>query len=91
MLERKRLRKSYSVVPNNDGGEEIDIELGEGIVGEQEHGVTAESSNNIGGSSVTTKNMTLEEEVDNWDENAPDDWDADEPQGGAEDTKKRAD
>lgn len=87
MLERKRQRKSYSVVPNNDGEEEVDIELGEGIVGAQESGVTAESSN---GGGNATKNMTLEEELDNWDENAPDDWATEEPDG-AEDSKKRAD
>lgn len=86
MLERKRLRKSYSVVPNNDGEDEVDIELGEGIVGAQETGVTAAESSNSGG----TKNMTLEEEVDNWDENAPDDWDTEAP-NDAEDSKKRAD
>lgn len=86
MLERKRLRKSYNAVPNNDGEDDVDIELGEGIMGTQETGVTAEHSN--GGN--TKKNLTLEEEVDNWDENAPDNWDTEEP-NGAEDPKKRAD
>lgn len=90
MLERKRQRKSYTVVPNNDGEEEVDIELGEGIVGAQETGVTAESSNGAG---TATKNMTLEEELNNWDENAPDDWATEEPDGAEEskDSKKRAD
>lgn len=92
MLERKRLRKSYNVVPNNDGDEDVDIELGEGVVGAQETGVTAESSNGGGvGGATTTKNMSLEEELDNWDENAPDDWDTEEHTKPAEDTKKRAD
>lgn len=86
MLERKRLRKSYSVVPNNDNEDDVDIELGEGVVGAQETGVTADDSKGA----TTTKNMTLEEEVDNWDENAPDDWDTEAP-NGAEDHKKRAD
>lgn len=86
MLERKRLRKSYNVVPNNDGEDDVDIELGEGVMGAQETGVTAEPSNG----SNTKKSLTLEQEVDNWDENAPDDWDTEEP-NGAEDPKKRAD
>lgn len=61
MLERKRLAKTYHVVP---GDEEQDLELGEGV-GAQENGVAAAS-------------RTLDEEVDNWDENMEDAWDEDE-------------
>lgn len=62
MLERKRLAKQYQVVP----GEE-DLELGEGVgVGAQESGT------------VTGPTRTLDEEVDNWDENIEDNWDDDE-------------
>jgi hypothetical protein len=61
MLERKRRGKHYDFVP----GENADLELGEGVAG-QETGVTREH--------------TVEEEVDNWDENA-EDWEVDEPTG----------
>lgn len=60
MLERKRQRKHYDVVPGDD--QEEDIELGEG----HETGV------------VDAPPRTLEEEVDNWDENEVDNWDEDE-------------
>jgi hypothetical protein len=62
MLERKRKSKHYNLVV---GDEDADVELGEGIgaVGGQETGITG---------------ATLEQEVDNWDENA-EDWDDDEP------------
>jgi hypothetical protein len=63
MLERKRRDKHYGFV----SGEDADIELGEGLTG-QETGVTRE--------------QTLEEEVDNWDENA-EDWELDAPTGTA--------
>ncbi|KAF3763657.1 hypothetical protein M406DRAFT_262425 [Cryphonectria parasitica EP155] len=85
MLERKRMRKTYTAVPGGEVGEdgEMDIELGEGVVGAQESGITE---------GVDGGAMTLEEEVDNWDENAPDDWDAPAEVTNAEDTKKhRAD
>ena len=91
MLERKRMQKTYSAVPDADFGDDADIELGEGVVGAQETGVTeAASSGAAAGEGPAGKAMTLEEEVDNWDENAPDDW------GGVEDsepedTKQRAD
>ncbi|TGO52488.1 hypothetical protein BCON_0140g00020 [Botryotinia convoluta] len=64
MLERKRLAKTYHVVP---GDEEQDLELGEGV-GAQESGVAAAS-------------RTLDEEIDNWDENMEDAWDEDEQAG----------
>lgn len=67
MLERKRLKKNYQTVATDDE----DLELGEGV-GAQESGTTS------GGVSAPT----LEEEVDNWDENAEDAWDEDEHTGG---------
>ncbi|KAK4242924.1 hypothetical protein C8A03DRAFT_28925 [Achaetomium macrosporum] len=79
MLERKRLRK-YSAVPTGEDGVgvgegEEDLELGEGPgirrSGEHEEGVVSSSA--AGGQRATT----LEEEVDNWDENAVDAWDED--------------
>lgn len=64
MLERKRAAKQYLVVP---GEEEADLELGEGV-GAQESGVVA-----------SAHAPSLEQEVDNWDENAEDAWDEEEP------------
>jgi len=66
MLERKRQAKHYNLVT---GDEEADLELGEGVgAGDrQETGITGASGA-----------PTLEQEVDNWDENA-EDWDDDEP------------
>jgi hypothetical protein len=85
MLERKRLRK-YSAVPTTGEGAEEDLELGEGPGisgagggaeggGEHEEGVTIFNGSAAGEGQRTT---TLEEEVDNWDENAVDPWDEDE-------------
>ena len=62
MLERKRLAKQYQVVP----GEE-DLELGEGV-GAQELGTVP----------VAAAAPTLDEEVENWDENLEDGWEEDE-------------
>lgn len=67
MLERKRLAKTYHVVP---GDEDQDVELGEGA-GAQESG-------------VTDAPRTLDDEVDNWDENIEDAWDEDDNADGAE-------
>ncbi|TVY41886.1 Uncharacterized protein LOCC1_G005119 [Lachnellula occidentalis] len=90
MLERKKRNKqSYQAV---DGEEEEDVELGEGV-GPQESG-------EVGGVP-----QSLDDAVDNWDENGVDDWDADDhtdegegpktpsaSSGGEEaDAKKRAD
>ncbi|CZR64231.1 related to VanZ domain protein [Phialocephala subalpina] len=72
MLERKRLAKNYQVVP---GDEEADLELGEGI-GAQESGTTS--------ASVPVHTPTLDQEVDNWDENIEDGWDEDEHLDSAE-------
>ena len=64
MLERKRLAKQYQVVPG--GLDDEDLELGEGV-GAQESGTVA-----------AAPTRTLDEEVDNWDENVEDNWDDDE-------------
>ncbi|KAK4032274.1 hypothetical protein C8A01DRAFT_41291 [Parachaetomium inaequale] len=84
MLERKRLRK-YTAVPTGEGGAqgEEDLELGEGpgigggrvSDGEHEEGVSGGSSGAGAGGGLRA--ATLEEEVDNWDENAVDAWDED--------------
>jgi VanZ family protein len=69
MLERKRQRRTYTAVPGEDEG---DLELGEGLGG-QEEGIISPAGNE--------RARTLEEEVDNWDENAVDAWDEDEGDG----------
>jgi VanZ family protein len=72
MLERKRQRR-YSAVP---GDEPDDMELGlsDGL-GSQEEGILAADTEQH-------HPATLEEEIDNWDENAVDNWDDDdEPDG----------
>jgi len=70
MLERKRLAKHYQVVP---GDEEADLELGEGV-GAQESGT-------VGAAAAAP---TLEQEVDNWDENIDDAWDEEEHATGTD-------
>ena len=70
MLERKRLAKNYQIVP---GDEESDLELGEGV-GAQESGMT----------SAAPAASTLDEEVDNWDENLEDAWDEEEHATGTD-------
>ncbi|TAQ87606.1 hypothetical protein B7494_g4059 [Chlorociboria aeruginascens] len=71
MLERKRKARQYQVVPGDD--EERDVELGEGI-GPQEEGTL----------SVPPAAPTLDEEVDNWDENIEDTWDDEEHATGTD-------
>lgn len=63
MLARRRAQRQYNAVPGDGDG---DLELGEG----HESGVVS------GGDAEPPR--TLEEEVDNWDENAMDDWDDEE-------------
>jgi hypothetical protein len=87
MLERKRLRK-YTAVPTGEGGDdggegEEDLELGEGpgigggrVSGEHDEGVTGAVVTG-GGGGGGQRAATLEEQVDNWDENAVDAWDED--------------
>jgi hypothetical protein len=74
MLERKRLAKNYQVVPGED---DADLELGEGVgIGAQESGTTT-----VG---VPATQPTLDQEVDNWDENIEDGWEEDEHLDSAE-------
>ncbi|WQF78465.1 hypothetical protein CDEST_03479 [Colletotrichum destructivum] len=74
MLERKRRTKTYQAVPGED---DEDVELGEG----HETGVIESSGARDGGSGVGDGGRTLEEVVDNWDENQVDDWDEDDGDG----------
>lgn len=97
MLERKRSRKHYTAVPGEEDLEDGDIELGEGV-GAQEEGITeAPGAVDLGTGAAGKSTTTLEEEVDNWDENAVDAWDeGDIGDGGGTngdhaDSKKRAD
>jgi hypothetical protein len=93
MLERRRRNKHYNAVPGDDeeglGGEgeggERDLELGEGVrVGQQETGrIDAEGDVQAGEGAK----RTVTEELDNWDENAEDEWeeaDADAPAASGE-------
>jgi hypothetical protein len=67
MLERKRLAKNYTAVP----GDEHDVELGDAGLGAQESGVVHHET--------APAAVSLEHEVDNWDENVEDAWDEEEP------------
>lgn len=103
MLERKRKARGYGLVTGDADLDdaERDVELGEGING-QESGIVHHET--------APKAVSLEQELDNWDENAPDDeWNETDQQANAaatadgvkpsmspkpvdgEDTKKRAD
>ncbi|OLN94294.1 Uncharacterized protein C11E3.10 [Colletotrichum chlorophyti] len=95
MLDRRRRTKTYAPVPGED---DADVELGEG----HETGVVEASGAKDG--AAETGGRSLEEEVDNWDENQVDDWDEEDADGdiggvkGKEvgtgdigDSKKRAD
>jgi len=103
MLERKRQRKNYTAVPGEEGINE-DLELGEGvgsgIIGDdQEEGLvsgTAPAPVATTAAVSTERPITLEEEVDNWDENAEDPWDDDDlgdigVAGNGDSAKKRSD
>ncbi|KAL2151341.1 hypothetical protein VTH82DRAFT_6439 [Thermothelomyces myriococcoides] len=110
MLERKRRRKYAAVPTTGDAGGE-DLELGEGpgirrASGEHEEGVITTMSGATGASGGQRATI-LEEEVDNWDENAVDAWEEDdtgdvgvsaptsgktaEPGGDSTGAKKRSD
>ncbi|KAL1890580.1 hypothetical protein Cpir12675_005333 [Ceratocystis pirilliformis] len=65
MLDRRRQRRNYDVVPGED---DEDLELGE----DHETGVI----DNADADSPVVSN--LEQQVDNWDENAEDNWDDEE-------------
>lgn len=87
MLERKRKNKHYDIVPGEDGGDggigEGDVELGEGPgLRGQETGVVSVDGNGQASVSAAAK-TNVTEELDNWDENADDDWGED----GGEDSK----
>lgn len=69
MLERKRASKRYGALTGDEEAAvdgEHDIELGSNL-GPQESGVTD-----------ARREPTIDEELDNWDENEADDWDDDE-------------
>lgn len=75
MLERKRKAKGYTTVGEEDeGGLEDDIELGGGTGGHQESEVTTAGQHET----------TIDEDLDNWDENAADDWDEEVPHPNGE-------
>ncbi|KUJ14660.1 VanZ like family protein [Mollisia scopiformis] len=75
MLERKRLAKNYQAVP---GEEDADLELGEGVgIGAQESGTTSAGA-------PASHNQSLDQELDNWDENIEDGWEEDEHLDSAE-------
>ncbi|EFQ31737.1 VanZ like family protein [Colletotrichum graminicola] len=74
MLERKRRAKTYQAVPGED---DADVELGEG----HETGVIESSGARDGAGGVDAGGRSLEQEVDNWDENQVDDWDEDDADG----------
>ena len=69
-IERRR-RAKYSAL-TGEGIDEDDLELGEGA-GLGESGAVGDLE-----TGVVDKTQTVEEELDNWDENQPDDWSEDE-------------
>lgn len=73
MLERKRRAKRYQIVPGADVDE--DVELGEGI-----------GRHEADPASIGVAGVTLEEEVDNWDEGLGDTWEDDEGPTGTEES-----
>ena len=74
MLERKRQAKHYHVVPSD---EDVDVELGESV-------------NRSGASESAAIVPSLDDQIDNWDENADDDWDEAEPTEGKSHTQGTA-
>lgn len=70
MLERRRSAR-YGAVPDNEGNVD-DVELG--VTGD--HHDDRDDSEGLG--PQETGVMSLEQEVDNWDENAVDNWDTEE-------------
>jgi len=99
MLERRRRGKGFGVV--GDGEEDLgeeenlvgigrdadDLELGEGI-GSRLGGGDGTQESGIINSGITAPRITtttLDEEIDNWDENAVDNWDEEEPAGDSAD------
>lgn len=91
MLERRRRNKHYDLVPGEELGEagesgERDLELGEGVgLGQQETGrIESEAQAGEGAK------RTVTEELDNWDENAEDEWEEAEADGNAAEGSKAA-
>ncbi|KAL1964088.1 hypothetical protein VTN77DRAFT_7506 [Rasamsonia byssochlamydoides] len=88
MLERRRKARFGALA--DAGADQDDIELGLGTAGagDGEHDGT---NHHLG--PQETGVATLEQEVDNWDENAVDNWDTEDGPGGAEDgsTKHKSD
>lgn len=77
--ERRR-RAKYSAL-TGDGLEGEDLELGEGANGTLREGNDGEETNGA-------PSRTVEEELDNWDENAPDDaWEDDDDTTATQNTK----
>jgi hypothetical protein len=52
------------------------------LEGEHEEGVTSPSAGGAGSAGQQQRGTTLEEEVDNWDENAIDAWEEDDEDAG---------
>ena len=78
MLERKRVRRGYNTVGTGEDGVD-DLELGESIglgAGAQESGEVVADGALAGAAAAGVGG--LEAEIDNWDENLDDGWDADE-------------
>lgn len=74
-MERRR-RAKYSAL-SGDGIEDEDLELGQ-TSGPGLHGNEEEPGQETNVASVDgSRKQTVEEELDNWDENQPDDWDED--------------
>jgi hypothetical protein len=67
MMERKRKARRYQAVPGNEDGVDVDVELGE---------------SHSSGSQTLAATPSLDEQIDNWDENAVDQWEDDEHTGG---------
>lgn len=74
MLERKRQRK-YDTVPGDEPDMDRDVELGGGVVGAE----SSEESAAIVEGGKASQTQSVQEELDNWDENADEDWDAEDP------------
>lgn len=79
MLERRRKAKLYHIVPGDEEG--VDVELGEGA------GSSQSGEDVLAPSSVPS----IEADVDNWDENAEDNWDVSESPEGEQRGSKHPD
>ena len=88
MLERRRKARYGALGDDGDGDGGEDVELGE----HQEHRQHGdEETGDAGLGPQETGVMSLEQEVDNWDENAVDNWDTEDGvEGPGSDDKKAA-